>query len=354
MLKDLGARLRRIDTPHAIETHEKPLNFMEAAAERAPEPPTPAQALRLEFDRFTQVFGPEISRLQASLQDSRQSADSLKRRNHALTREIDAAREAERGLKGERDLLAAACEERNSEIVSLKTRLEKVDHKHRIASDAAAAWEDRMNALQSLHEESLIDIDQTRASLSEARRDLSELGVQLEQARAALAGSRSREAELEDTCRLALVHSEESAEHSRTLAEMVNSQSERLALHKAQHDAAEERIRRLESSNAELRAERDAQAKEIATLSAKLDETRRTADAKVHGLSKTKAFLWEMTEKQRKQITDQISRISRLESSNTQLSTLLNSTGGETTQEREVKLVKTEKAEKPQKGVSIQ
>jgi chromosome segregation ATPase len=353
MLKELGARLRRNEHLHIVETAELPVGNATSPANGAAEPPPPApsQALRLEFDRFAQAFAPELTRLQANLNDARQAGDSLKRRNHALTRELDAAREAERALKGERDLLAAASEERGAEMLSLRTRLEKLDHKHTIASDAAAAWEDRMNTLQGLHEEMLIDLDQTRAALTESRRELGELGIQLEQTRAALAGSRSREAELEDACRLATVHSEESAEHSKAMAEMVNAQNERVSLQKAQLASAEDRVRRLESAAAEARAAHEDQAREIAALTAKLDETRRSADAKVHGLSKTKAFLWEMTEKQRKQITDQISRISRLESSNTQLSSLLNASSGEPVAEREVKIVKSAKVEK---SVSIQ
>jgi chromosome segregation ATPase len=81
---------------------------------------------------------------------------------------------------------------------------------------------------------------------------------------------------------------------------------------------------------AELQAEREQLSTSCNVLSVKLDESRHSSDMKVDALSKTKTFLWGMSEKQRKQISDQITRISRLESDNSRLAqALVDATGAD-------------------------
>jgi chromosome segregation ATPase len=276
--------------------------------------------VRSEFERFSAAFSREIARFSALHSKLEADHGQLEKRYASLSAEHRQAREnleiaqsqaaayhhEQLRLRNESTVLAQKLDALSVEVEALRGKSEHLQF--------------RCDGLQTDYSNAVQECDRRDVSLIEARQELNDLTQNYETARIQIEQGRHRESELEARNVLLEIEVKELRPQVDHGSRQSVQQHERIVALEADLKAARSELSSRERMVAELQKERETLSANCNLLTARLDESLHASGLKVDALSQTKGFLWRMSEKQRKQIADQITRISRLEMTNSKLS----------------------------------
>ena len=284
-------------------------------------------ALSIEYDRFSDRLTRELGKVGGLFGKLSSDHQVLTRRFDALSGEHAAARDALVAAHARNEAFGQDNSRLQADIATAAARVERAQANHHAVNEQYIALQLRHEAREAEHNRVLNDLDRHQNELIGARHDLNDMTQKLEQARVQVEQARIREASLDARSRLLAVNAEGDRAESERVAKTVVEHAETIHRLINELQVARERIATLEAAREALITERDRVASDLAGKAMKLEEARRTADARIEGLTRTKDFLWQTSEKQRRQLADQASRIAQLEQSNTKLSQLLTESG---------------------------
>jgi predicted nucleic acid-binding Zn-ribbon protein len=282
-----------------------------------------ALSLCMEHERFSENFVREVGKLGSFLGKLMSDQQGANQRLDALQAEHNVTRE---------HLVAtmAKCESLKTENAQLQASVAAHSNRGDRAQSELMAAREHINALQMRNDtltadynRTLDDLDRHRNDLLSTRHDLNDIQQKYEQSRIQVEQSRLREAAAESRLRMVAVDAEGNRASAERSTRELNEHLERNLNLTNELQSIRDQMRNLVLERDAIMAERDRLVGETSNLSLKMEESNRKYDAKLDGLSRTKAFLWETCEKQRHQIADQAARIGQLEQSNARLSQLL-------------------------------
>jgi chromosome segregation protein len=276
--------------------------------------------VRSEFERFSAAFSREIARFSALHSKLEADHGQLEKRYASLSAEHRQARE---NLEIAQSQAAAYHHEQlrlRNESTVLAQKLDAVSVEVEALRSKSEHLQFRCDGLQTDYSTAVQECDRRDVSLIEARQELNDLMQNYETARIQIEQGRHRESELEARNVLLEIEVKEMRPQVEHASRQSVQQHEKIVALEAELKAARSELSSRERMVAELQTERETLSANCNLLSARLDESVHASGLKVDALAQTKGFLWRMSEKQRKQITDQITRISRLEMTNSKLS----------------------------------
>jgi chromosome segregation ATPase len=331
MINGIFGRRSGRDLSGTVRSTEGQIDKIDAPAEAAldalkvkePDPASPV-CYRLssavsEFEKFSGSFTRDIARFAALYGKLEADHALLSRRHESLSTENQEAQSALSSLQSQAGSLQAEVMRLREANAALTRRLEKAQEDVQASRERAGFLQARCETLNGDLAVSTAACNQRDVSLIEARQELSSLGEVYEKARVQIEQGRQRESDLESRNLLLDVELQELRPSLDLALRQVAQQNDRVRLLESELASMKSMVDVRDSQIAELASERDSLAENCSVLSVKLQESLSAADVKVDALAKTKVFLWGMSEKQRRQIADQISRISRLEASNSKL-----------------------------------
>jgi chromosome segregation ATPase len=272
-----------------------------------------------EFEKFSASFTRDIARFAALYGKLEADHTLLLRRHETLSTENQGAQSALSSLQSQTGSLQAEVLRLREANAALTRRLEKAQEDVQASREKAGFLQARCETLNGDLAVSTAACNERDINLIEARQELSSLSEVYEKARVQIEQGRQRESDLESRNLLLDVELQELRPGLDLALRQVAQHNDRVRMLESELQSMKAMVESRDSQIAELVSERDALAETCSALSVKLQESLSAADVKVDALAKTKVFLWSMSEKQRRQIADQISRISRLEASNSKL-----------------------------------
>jgi chromosome segregation ATPase len=279
--------------------------------------------VRSEFEKFSALLSREVATFSAVHAKLEADHAVVSRRLAETTRELREARDALDVAQSQNSALAAEQTRLRNEHAGALLKIDALSGDLHAAREQLSQHQMRCERLEADYGAAVDDANRKDMALIEARQDVNDLSQRCETARVQVEQARRRESELE--ARAAMLDVElkeltprfdEVSRHAAAHREKIVGLESEVRTARVEIDARDRRI-------AELETERSKLAETCGQLSAKLAESRDASEVKVDALARTKSFLWSMSEKQRKQIADQITRISRLESDNSRLAQAL-------------------------------
>lgn len=279
--------------------------------------------VQAEFERFSTILNREVTKFAAI--HAKLDADHARiTRHHAeMSKEFREAREALELAQSQNATLLADQVRLRDEHAAAARKLDAISGELQLARDKLGQQQARSDWLEAEHAAAVQDCNRRDLALVDARQEINDLTQRLETARVQVEQGRHRESEMEARAIMVDIDLQEMRPKPADVSRQAAQQRERLIAMEAELKMARAEIAGKDRQIAELLAEREQLAASSNVLSVKLDESRHASEMKVEALSKTKTFLWSMSEKQRKQIAHQITRISRLESDNSRLTQAL-------------------------------
>jgi chromosome segregation ATPase len=276
-----------------------------------------------EFDRFSAVLSREVAKFSAA--HARLEADhaQIARRHAEMTKEFRDARETLEIAQSQNATLIADQTRLRDESAAAMRKLDAASADLVVTREKLGQHQARSEMLEAEHAEAVQECNRRDLALVEARQEINDLTQRLETTRVQVEQGRHRESEMEARSMMTDIELKELRPKMADVSRQAAQQREKLMAMEAELKQARAELAGKDRQIADLLGEREQLAADRDVLSVKLDESRHSSEMKVDALSKTKTFLWGMSEKQRKQISDQITRISRLESDNSRLTQAL-------------------------------
>jgi chromosome segregation ATPase len=280
-------------------------------------------AVQSEFDQFSALLSREIATFSA-IHAKLEADHALQSRRLAETaRELREAREALDVSLSQNAAVASDHARLRNENASALLRIDALSGDLHVAREQLTQHQMRCERLEADHFAAVDDANRKDVALIEARQELNDLKQRFETQRVQVEQARHRESELEARVVMLDIELKELGPRFHEVSRQSALQRDKVQALETETQAARIELDARDRRLSELLAERDKLAETCSHLNTKLAESRDHSEVKVDALSKTKSFLWNMSEKQRKQIADQITRISRLESDNSRLTQAL-------------------------------
>lgn len=280
-------------------------------------------ALGREYDAFTERFSADLGKIGRHFSKISSDNQLLVARNEKLSREQAALKDSLTAAGTRAESLEQERVRLTAELALIGGKLTRSLEEHRADRELLASLQMRNEALDNDYSRVLVERDKYQNELISTRYDLNEFAQKYEQVRIKLEQAENRFSSLEVRNRLLEVDVQNYVSEIDSYKRSAGESGEKASLYTNDLAAANERISQIEVERDALAATRERLSAQCAAYVTKIEEMRRQFDASMDGLSRTKAFLWENSEKQRRQMADQAARISQLEQSNSNLTKLL-------------------------------
>ncbi len=280
-------------------------------------------SLILDQQKFASTLTSEISRFNHAHQALSKSHETLNRKFGALTASHRDSSAAAQQAQAHNSVLAAENMRLRLDNSAFDRKVELLSMNLLAAQERAEALQQRIDSLEADYAQALAGLELSEARCIEFQAELQENAAHGARQELEIEALRTRAADLEAKNSFAAADLEEVRFLSAPAIRLASEQSGKIAALEAHAVALQESLANAERQAKDERVERESVAAALSNAAAKTDEERRAFGSKIDALAKTKTFLWRMSEKQRRVIADQISKISQLETSNSKISHLL-------------------------------
>jgi chromosome segregation ATPase len=276
-----------------------------------------------EFERFAAVFSREVTK--HSNAHAKLEADHalLERRHTDMTKEFRETRETLEIAQSQNASFLTEQAKSRSEYAGALRKLDGFNTELQVARDKLTQQQSRCDILEAGYASAMQECSRREVAMMEARQEINDLSQLYETARVQVEQGRHRESDMDARNMKIEIELNELNPKFEDVSRQAAQQREKLMSLEAELKFIQSESDVKAAQIIDLQEERERLVASSSALSSRLDDVRHSSEMKIEALSRTKNFLWGMSEKQRKQIADQITRISRLESHNSKLTQAL-------------------------------
>lgn len=274
-------------------------------------------------DQFSQLFAGEIATIHSQFRALQKDHRILLDKFSSLSKELATISEKLTSEKARGDTLQKNYDQALSTGSSVKKQLERALAELHETKEHLFATQNRYETVRDDQARILADYDAQRRDLEMTHQEIGVLQEQYQKTKLIVELSRQRESEVEARLQITLVDVENYRSQLGNAYTRIKAYSSKASEIETELSSTSTRLKSAETELEAVVAERDRLAAEKENLIARLHSETQKHDAKIDGLSKTKRYLAETLDIQRKQSSEQLSRIAQLEQSNANLSRLV-------------------------------